>query len=175
MSRILPPPPGVWPSWEALMAEALAEAVRAAARAETPVGAVLVSPSGALLGRGHNVPERSHDPTAHAEIRALRQAGRRTGNYRLRGAVLVVTLEPCLMCVGAMIQARIAGLVYGAADPAAGAADSCLEGFAQPFLPHRIWHLGGVEQDRCSALLREFFVRRRSFGAREAGFNPQPA
>jgi tRNA(adenine34) deaminase len=144
------------------MAEALAEAHRAAAEAETPVGAVLVSARGTLLGRGHNLPEHSHDPTAHAEIRALREAGLRTGNYRLHGSVLVVTLEPCLMCVGAMVHARIAGLVYGAPDPVAGAADSCLEGFAQPFLPHRIWHMGRIDENRCAAVLREFFLRRRS-------------
>jgi tRNA(adenine34) deaminase len=146
------------------MAEALDEAGRAALKAETPVGAVLVSGQGAILGRGHNVPERSHDPTAHAEIRALRTAGRRTGNHRLQGTVLVVTLEPCLMCVGAMVHARIAGLVYGAPDPAAGAADSCLDGFAQPFLPHRIWHLGRIEEDRCASVLRNFFRQRRQQG-----------
>jgi tRNA(adenine34) deaminase len=143
------------------MAEALAEAGRAAAQGEVPVGAVLVSAQGAILGRGRNSPETSHDPTAHAEIRALREAGLQSGNYRLDGTVLIVTLEPCLMCVGAMIHARIAGLVYGAPDPLAGAVDSLLDGLDPPFSSRRIWRLGGVAEEHCAALLRDFFSRRR--------------
>jgi tRNA(adenine34) deaminase len=160
-ARIVPPPPPAWPSWELIMTEALAEAALAAAEEETPVGALLLSGDGRILGRGRNAPESRCDPTAHAEVLALRAAALTEGNYRLEGSVLVVTLEPCLMCVGAAIQARIAGLVYGAADQRAGAVDSRLEGFEQGFLNHRVWSLGGILRDECSGVLREFFARRR--------------
>lgn len=159
--RIIPPAPPGWPSWEALMAEALAEARLAAARNEVPVGAVLVSGSGKILGRGHNSPESLSDPTAHAEVAALRAACLASRNYRLEGSVLVVTLEPCLMCAGALVHARVAGLVYGAEDSGAGAVDSCLDALEQPFFNHRVWSLGGICRQECAALLHDFFKGRR--------------
>ncbi len=159
--RIIPPPPGGLPDWETLMREALTEAETARSLHEVPVGAILVSGHGDILGRGRNAPEASRDPTAHAEILALRQAGTHLGNHRLEGCVMVVTLEPCLMCLGAMVHARLAGVVYGAADPAAGAVASQLDGPELPFLNHRIWHLGGILEDACAALLRDFFRERR--------------
>lgn len=160
-ARIIPPVPPGWLSWEALMAEALVEAGRAEAKNEVPVGAVLVSGNGQILGRGHNTPESLHDPTAHAEVAALRAACLASRNYRLEGCVLVVTLEPCLMCVGALAHARVAGLIYGAADAKAGAVDSRFDGLEQSFLNHRVWSLGGIRGEECAALLRGFFERRR--------------
>ncbi len=123
-TRIIPPPPPGWPNWEALMHLALAEAAKASHAAEVPVGALVVNGNGTIIATAHNSPEALHDPTAHAEILALRAAGAASGNYRLEGCVLVVTLEPCMMCAGAMAHARIAGVVYGAADPAAGASQA---------------------------------------------------
>lgn len=128
---------------------------------EVPVGAVVVAPDGRIVGRGHNSPVSGCDPTAHAEVTAIRAAARALGNYRLGGCVLVVTLEPCCMCVGAMIHARVSGCVYGAADMRAGMAGSCLDGFDLPFHNHRVWHYGGVRADCCAALLRNFFVMAR--------------
>lgn len=143
------------------MDEALAEAERAARHNEVPVGAIVVAGSGRILGRGRNAPESLLDPTAHAEVAALRAACQAARNYRLEGSVLVVTLEPCLMCVGALAHARVAGLVYGAEDAKAGAVDSCFDGLEQPFLNHRVWSLGGIRREECAALLRGFFERRR--------------
>ena len=143
------------------MDEALAEARLAGASHEVPVGAVLVSSQGEIVGKGRNAPVAAHDPTAHAEVAALRDAALRLGNYRLQGAVLVVTLEPCLMCVGALAHARIAGLVYGAADAKAGAVDSCLDGLDLPFLRHTIWRMGGIREQECAGLLQDFFAPRR--------------
>lgn len=157
----MPDPPTSWGSWEDLMREALNEARGAFTANEVPVGAVLVSPHGEILGRGRNGAEAGCDPTAHAEIMALRDAGARQHNYRLEGSVLVVTLEPCLMCVGAMVHARIAGLVYGAPDPAAGAVASCLEGLELPWLNHRVWFADRILEEECSAVLRAFFAQRR--------------
>ena len=159
--RIIPPPPPGWASWEAIMDQALAEAEAAKSRGEVPVGAVLLSGHGEVLARAGNAVERLRDPTGHAEILALRQACRKAGNYRLEGAVLAVTLEPCLMCAGALAHARLAGLVFGAADPAAGAVSSCFDALDEPFLNHRVWHMGGVREARCAALLRDFFQAKR--------------
>ena len=161
MCRILPTPPGAWESWDALMRLALQEAAHAAALGEVPVGALVVDAQGKIIGRGHNAPISRADPTAHAEIAALRQAARSTGNYRLGGCTLVVTLEPCLMCLGAMVHARVSGLVYGAADAKAGAVVSCLEGLELPFLNHSLWHAGDILAGECSALLADFFRARR--------------
>lgn len=158
----MPSPPLGWGSWDELMGRALEEAVRAGEGGEVPVGAVVVAADGAVIGRGHNSPIALNDPCAHAEIMALREAARNTGNYRLEGAVLVVTLEPCLMCVGAMIHARIAGLVYGAPDPRAGAVLSVLEGLELPFAGGRIWHADRIREEECAALLRDFFQQRRN-------------
>ena len=116
-------------------------------------------PGGRMIGRGANAPIRTTDPTAHAEIIALRRAARSTGNYRLTGTTLYVTLEPCLMCVGAMVHARIGRLVYGAPDPRVGAASLLRR---RPGLNHRVAVTGGVETSRCAALLQDFFRRRRA-------------
>lgn len=159
--RIIPPPPPGWANWEAVMDEALAEARRARDAGEVPVGAVLLSGHGELLARAGNAVEGLGDPTAHAEILALREACRAAGNYRLEGAVLVVTLEPCLMCAGAFAHARLAGVVYGAADRNAGAVSSRFEALDEPFLNHRVWHMGGVREQECAVLLRDFFLAKR--------------
>lgn len=154
------PPPG-WNSWDELIRLALAEARLAEAEGEVPIGAVVVSREGRIIGRGHNTPVTDHDPTAHAEVMALRAAATTTGNYRLDGAVLVVTLEPCMMCAGAMVHSRVAGVVYGAADARAGAVTSCLDGLDQPFHNHKVWHMGGVQSQACTDILLEFFRTRR--------------
>lgn len=158
--RIVPPPPGEH-SWESLMREAVAEARRADQAGEVPVGALVVSGNGDIQARAGNAVERLRDPTAHAEMLALREACRKAGNFRLEGCVLVSTLEPCLMCTGALVHARVAGLVYGTADTKAGAAASRLDGLDLPFLNHRVWHMGGIAEELCAQLLRDFFERRR--------------
>ena len=169
MDRIVPPPPGsvlsgqkaALAGWERFMGEALREAELALEQGEVPVGALVVDATGEIIGRGRNSPVRSNDPTAHAEIAALRRAAAHTGNYRLNGCCLVVTLEPCLMCAGAMVHARLDGLVYGAPDDRAGALDSRLEAFDLSFQNHRPWHMGGILESECSALLQQFFGERR--------------
>ena len=140
---------------------ALEQAHAGEARGEVPVGAVIAGCDGSLLASAHNACLALNDPTAHAEILALRQAAQRLGNYRLGGTVLIVSLEPCLMCAGALVHARVDGVVYGAADPLAGAVNSCLDAFALPFHNHAIWHMGGVAGEECAALLRNFFLQRR--------------
>jgi tRNA(adenine34) deaminase len=147
------------------MAEALAVARAAGAAGEVPVGAVVIH-DGRLLGRAGNAPVASHDPTAHAEILALRQAAATTGNYRLPGSTLYVTLEPCAMCVGAALQARVARLVFGCHDPKSGAAGSVLDLTDQARFNHRIVVAAGVESEAAAALLRSFFRTRRT---REGG------
>ena len=142
------------------MRRALALAARGEAQDEVPVGAVVVLDD-AMAGEGWNQPIGRHDPTAHAEIMALRAAGARLCNYRLPQATLYVTLEPCLMCVGAIIHARIARLVYGAADPKGGAVSSLCRGFEIPGLNHRVEVSGGVMVDECGEILRRFFRARR--------------
>lgn len=140
---------------------ALAGARQALAAGEVPVGAVLVAPSGRILARAHNAPVALSDPTAHAEILALRAAGAALGNYRLGGCVMVVTLEPCAMCAAALVHARLSGLVYGAADPVAGAVTSRAEYLDAPASRQGIWHMGGVRGAECAALLQDFFRPRR--------------
>ena len=152
-------PPGH--SWESLMDSALERARHAAAQGEIPVGAVLVAPDGRVLACEGNAPVALNDPTAHAEILSLRRAGEVLGNYRLGGCVLVVTLEPCAMCAAACIHARLAGLVYGAADVPAGAVVSRAEYFDAQSANHSLWHMGGVRGEECAALLRDFFASRR--------------
>lgn len=159
--RIIPPPPPMWPSWEELMGRALALADRARLQGEVPVGALVVSPKGEVVGEGHNSPVHSADATAHAEMAAIRAACAALGNYRLNGCTLVVTLEPCLMCAGAMVQARIAGVVYGAADSLAGAVASRVEGLDASFLNHTVWHMGGIRERECAQRLRDFFEQKR--------------
>ena len=148
----------------ALMAQALDCAREAHACGEVPVGAVLVSPAGAVIARAANAPIGGHDPTAHAEILALRAGGRALGNYRLPGCTLYVTLEPCPMCVGALIHARVARLVYAAADPKTGACGSVFDLASSPHTNHRLAVTSGVLAEDCGALLRQFFAERRGVG-----------
>ena len=143
------------------MRAALALAQRAADHGEVPVGALVVQ-RGGIIGSGHNRPLASHDPSAHAEILALREAGRASGNYRLTDCELFVTLEPCAMCVGAMLHARIRRLVFGAYDDKAGAAGSVLDLTAQRRLNHRIEVNGGLLEADCGDLLKRFFAARRT-------------
>ena len=142
------------------MQHALALARKAEVAGEVPVGAVLVNEE-ACLAEGWNQPIGRHDPTAHAEVMALRAAGDCLGNYRFSGSTLYVTLEPCLMCVGAMVHARVARLVFGAFDPKSGAVTSCVQGFELPGLNHRVESTGGVLADECGELLKQFFRSRR--------------
>lgn len=143
------------------MLAALEQARKAEAAGEVPVGAVVVK-DGAVIGTGFNAPITRHDPTAHAEIQALRDAANRLGNYRLPGCELYVTLEPCAMCVGAMLHARIARLVYGASDPKTGACGSVVNLFAEAGLNHHAVLTPGVLAEECGALLREFFAAKRA-------------
>jgi tRNA(adenine34) deaminase len=145
---------------EAWMRRALALAAHAADNGEVPVGAVVVV-DGAVVGEGWNQPIATSDPTAHAEIVAMRMASRHLRNYRLSGATLVVTVEPCLMCVGAMVHARIATVVYGAPEPRAGALGSAIAAHETPGLNHRLAVEGGVLADECRALMQTFFRDRR--------------
>ncbi len=153
----MPTPPSSWKSWEDVMRSATAQAEKAAALGEVPVGAVILDPDGRIVGTGHNAPIAKCDPTAHAEISALRQAATAMGNYRLNGCVMAVTLEPCLMCVGALVHARITGVIFGAYDARAGAVSSRIDGFELPLHNHLPWQAGGVLASECSALLQNFF------------------
>lgn len=154
---------------EALMRRAIALAERAAAAGEVPVGALILL-DGEIIGEGWNQPIGAQDPSAHAEIQALRDAGQRLGNYRLPGAILYVTLEPCVMCAGAIIHARIAEVVYGAPDPKAGACGSVFD-----LLPsdgrfnHRTRCRGGVLAEDCGERLRAFFRARRNLDRSNLG------
>jgi len=143
-----------------LMDAALAQAELARDSGEVPIGAI-VSIDGEIVGRGFNQPIRAADPTAHAEIVALRDAARRVGSYRLSGATLCVTIEPCLMCVGALVHARIGTLVYGAAEPKSGAVVSAVRGGELPGLNHRFEVVSGVREDACRELMQSFFRDRR--------------
>lgn len=145
---------------EAFMRAALELAAQAAAAGEVPVGAVVVK-GGEIIGRGYNHPISGHDPTAHAEIAALRDAAARLGNYRLSGCELYVTLEPCIMCAGAIMHARIARLVYGAQDPKTGACGSIADPFSEPRLNHHTRITSGVLAAEAAALLQRFFAARR--------------
>jgi len=148
-------------SEEEFMQVALAEARIAAGEGEVPVGAVAVF-DGEMLARAHNRTIALNDPTAHAEMLALRGAAARLGNYRLNGVDLYVTLEPCAMCAGALVQARMRRLVYGADDPKAGAVRSCARLLEAPYLNHRLEVHSGVLAEVCAGLLQEFFATRRS-------------
>jgi tRNA(adenine34) deaminase len=145
---------------DTLMDAALAEAGRAAAAGEVPIGAV-IAVGGEIVGRGFNQPISAGDPTAHAEIVAIRDAARCLGNYRLTGATLCVTIEPCLMCVGALVHARIGTLVYGAAEPKSGAVVSTVRGGELPGHNHRFAVVSGVGAEACRNLMQEFFKQRR--------------
>jgi tRNA(adenine34) deaminase len=146
----------------AAMDMALAEARRALAHDDVPIGAVVVRDAdGEVVGAGHNERELRQDPTAHAEILALRQAAEALGSWRVLGCTLVVTLEPCAMCAGAIVLARVPRVVFGCPDPKAGAAGSVLDVLAEERLNHRPEVIGGVRAEECAALLREFFAARR--------------
>jgi tRNA(adenine34) deaminase len=145
----------------AFMGLALDEARRAVAEGEVPIGAVVVL-DGEVIGEGHNRPIASMDPTAHAEIVALRQAARKLGNYRLARATLYTTVEPCPMCCGAALHARLARVVYGAPDPKAGAVRSLYRLLDDPRMNHEVTVTGGVRSADCASLLTEFFKTRRS-------------
>ena len=143
------------------MEQALACAREAESAGEVPVGAVLADGTGAVIARAANAPIARRDPTAHAEMLVLRAAGQALGNYRLPGCVLYVTLEPCAMCVGALVHARIARIVYGAPDPKTGACGSVFDLAANPKMNHRIEVTGGVLAEESAALLKQFFAVRR--------------
>jgi tRNA(adenine34) deaminase len=145
----------------AYMDLALAQAKKAEMAGEVPVGAIVVS-DGIVIGRGFNQPISGYDPTAHAEIIALREAARYQRNYRLSYATLYCTVEPCMMCAGAMIHARIVRLVFGTPDPKAGSAGSIYNVLTDPRLNHRVDVLSGIREDECATLLRDFFASRRT-------------
>jgi tRNA(adenine34) deaminase len=148
---------------EPFMRAALEQARLALAAGEVPIGAVLVIED-RIVARGFNQPIGTHDPTAHAEIVALRAAAAAVGNYRLVGAALYVTVEPCLMCVGALVHARVASVVYGAAEPKAGALVSTARAHETPGLNHRFAVVGGVLEDDCRHIVQAFFRERRTAG-----------
>jgi tRNA(adenine34) deaminase len=159
-----PPDPGPDPGpdpvrdpWREPMRLALDEAVRARETDDVPVGALVLGPDGELLGRGHNAREAWGDPTAHAELLAIRAAAARRGEWRLEGCTLVVTLEPCTMCAGASVLARLDRVVYGAVDPKAGAAGSLWDVVRDRRLNHRPEVIHGVRAEECGALLKSFF------------------
>ena len=149
---------------EVFMHEALSLAREAAAAGEVPVGAIVVK-DGAVVGHGHNRPVSSRDPTAHAEVMALRDAAKRVGNYRLAGCILYVTLEPCAMCAGAIMNARISRVVYGAADPKSGACGSVVDLFVENRLNFHATVAGGVLAGEAAKLLQDFFSTRRRAGS----------
>ena len=142
------------------MEEAIKEAEKAAALGEVPIGAVVVC-DGQIVGRGHNLRERDHDPTAHAEICALRQAGQTLGSWRLANCTLYVTMEPCSMCCGALINSRIDTVVYGASEPKFGSAGSQLNLLQFPGFNHNVPIVGPIDQQRCSQLMKDFFSQLR--------------
>ncbi len=143
------------------MREALAEAALASAHGDVPIGALLVDADGVVVARAHNERELTNDPTAHAEVLALRRASAATGSWRLDGHTLVVTLEPCAMCAGALVLARVQRVVIGAWDPKAGAVSSVFDVVRDPRLNHRVEVVAGVEADACGTLLRDFFEAHR--------------
>jgi tRNA(Arg) A34 adenosine deaminase TadA len=178
--RLFPPPPpmpatGATPLDERMMERALELARSAGAMGEVPVGAVVYETStGRILGEGFNTRERDNDPTAHAEFVAVRRAAAAVGDWRLNACTVVVTLEPCAMCAGLMVNARVGRVVYGAADPKAGACASLYALATDPRLNHRCVVLAGVRADACSDLLRRFFKERRA-ERRSSGDSPPHA
>lgn len=152
---------------ERWMREAIAAAREAEGRGEVPVGACVISAAGELLAVAGNRTRTDCDPTAHAEVLALRDAARRAGNYRLTGAILYSTIEPCAMCAGALVQARVGRLVYGARDERAGAVESVFRVCDASFLNHRMGLTAGVLEEECRALMQEFFRVRRNKGMRD--------
>jgi tRNA(adenine34) deaminase len=149
------------------MGLALREAQRGLDEDEVPVGAVVVQ-HGRVVARAHNRPIHLNDPTAHAEILALRRAARKLGNYRLNDCTLYVTIEPCAMCAGAIVQARLRRVVFGASDPKAGAGGSALKVLNHPRLNHRLEMVRGVRAEGCAAIIQEFFRRKRKVESRQS-------
>ena len=145
---------------ESFMRKALAQARQALAQDEVPIGAVVVA-SGRVVGRGHNQVISNSDPTAHAEIVAIRDAARYQGTYRLTDTTIYVTIEPCLMCAGSLVHSRVSKIVYGAREPKAGVINSNARVLDAPFLNHRVEVVGGVMAAECRALVQEFFAKRR--------------
>ena len=143
------------------MRAALEQALEAGRRGEVPVGAVVVV-DGEIVGAGFNQPIGGQDPTAHAEIVAMREAAKRLGNYRLTGATLYVTIEPCQMCVGAMVHARVERVVYGTREPKAGAIESAMRAHEHPALNHRLTATGGVLEEECRQMIQGFFREKRT-------------
>jgi tRNA(adenine34) deaminase len=148
-------------AFDRAMGRALELASRAEQAGDVPVGAVVLDADGRVVGEGLNVREARQDPTGHAETVALREAARRTGSWRLIGCTLVVTLEPCVMCAGAMVMARLPTVVFGAYDPKAGACGSVWDVARDPRANHRVTVLGGVREEECARLLLDFFAARR--------------
>ena len=161
MTVPITPQPPAGTTWRSLMDVAFSEACKAARAREAPIGAALFSRDGTLLAAAHNQPISLNDPTGHAEILCLREAARVVNNYRLTETIMAVTLEPCLMCTGALIHARVAGVVFAARDERAGALVSNLDGCALPFTNHRMWFVEGVMGEECSGLLKRFFLEKR--------------
>ncbi|MEC5200553.1 tRNA(adenine34) deaminase [Arthrobacter sp. PL16] len=157
-----PSPPPVDPEHRAWMGLALLAAARTRASADVPIGAVVVGPGGSVLGTGWNQREEFGDPTAHAEIQAIRAAATQLGTWRLEGCTLVVTLEPCAMCAGASVLARIPRVVFGAWDEKAGAAGSVFDVLRERRLNHWTEVVSGVREDECALLLKDFFAAQRS-------------
>lgn len=155
------PPVGALDAYYEAMRRAISEAAKAEAIGDVPVGAVVMDPDGAVIGTGHNAREATADPTAHAEILAIRQAASSMGGWRLDGCTLVVTLEPCTMCAGAVVLARLSTLVFGAYDPKAGAAGSLWDVMRDRRLNHRPQVIGGVLEEQTADILRAFFATRR--------------
>ncbi|PYC80542.1 tRNA-specific adenosine deaminase [Streptomyces tateyamensis] len=147
--------------WEPAMREAITEGLLALASHDVPVGALVLSPDGAVIGRGHNEREATGDPTAHAEVLAIRQAASSIGEWRLADCTLVVTLEPCTMCAGAIVLSRLARVVYGAHEPKTGAAGSLFDALRDPRLNHRPEVISSVLPDECAAPLLTFFAPHR--------------
>jgi tRNA(adenine34) deaminase len=154
----VPLPPGEFDAW---MSVALDEAILCERSGDVPVGAIVLDPAGVVVGRGHNEREEAQDPTAHAEVLALRRAAEALGDWHLTGCTLVVTLEPCPMCAGAILAARVPRVVFGAWDEKAGAAGSVYDILRDRRLPHRAEVYAGVREPECAALLDAFFAARR--------------
>lgn len=148
-------------TWAAAMGEALAAARAASGHGDVPVGAVVLDPDGRVVARAGNERELTGDPTAHAEVLALRRAAEALGSWRLEGCTLVVTLEPCTMCAGAIVLARLERLVFGAFDPKAGAVSSLWDVVRDPRLNHRVEVVGGIAEQECAEVLRSFFAAHR--------------
>jgi len=161
MSLLTPPNAPAGNSWRAFMDIAFQEACKAAKKGEAPIGAALFTADGELIAKAHNLPIGLNDPTGHAEILCLRNAAEKLENYRLSNTILAVTLEPCLMCTGAIIHSRVSGVLMGALDPKAGALVSNLNGHALPFTNHKLWFLDGIMEQECSTLLKRFFLEKR--------------